>query len=144
MPETKQNTWFSWFVVMVAAMGGVLYGYDLGIISGALLFIKQDIPMSWRKVLFWWGQCLVVVRLRLFSLCPCRFCGAQVSYRYIVIIFLIGVFSLALPILSGIFVVLSRYWCRYYHIVSLYLEYWSYIRGRGIIHFSINSWYFAS
>lgn len=29
-----------------AALGGILYGYDLGIISGALLFISKDIPMS--------------------------------------------------------------------------------------------------
>lgn len=29
-----------------AAMGGVLYGYDLGIISGALLFVRHDIAMT--------------------------------------------------------------------------------------------------
>ena len=31
---------------LFAAMGGVLYGYDLGIISGALLFLRHDIPMT--------------------------------------------------------------------------------------------------
>lgn len=28
------------------ALGGILWGYDTGVISGALLFIKQDIPLS--------------------------------------------------------------------------------------------------
>jgi len=33
-------------MIFFAAMGGMLYGYDIGILSGALLFIKNDIPMS--------------------------------------------------------------------------------------------------
>ncbi|GAB3693235.1 sugar porter family MFS transporter [Saccharopolyspora tripterygii] len=28
------------------ALGGILWGYDTGVISGAMLFIKQDIPLS--------------------------------------------------------------------------------------------------
>lgn len=40
------NNWFSLFVIFLAALGGILYGYDLGIIAGALLFIQQSIPMS--------------------------------------------------------------------------------------------------
>ena len=33
-------------IVMLVAIGGILYGYDIGVISGALLFIKKTIPMS--------------------------------------------------------------------------------------------------
>ncbi|MEB3366693.1 sugar porter family MFS transporter [Saccharopolyspora mangrovi] len=31
---------------MFGALGGILWGYDTGVISGAMLFIKQDIPLS--------------------------------------------------------------------------------------------------
>lgn len=34
------------FVAAVAALGGLLFGYDTGVISGALLFIERDFPMS--------------------------------------------------------------------------------------------------
>lgn len=37
---------FIFFVIIIAAFGGVLYGYDLGIISGALTFMQRDIPMT--------------------------------------------------------------------------------------------------
>lgn len=33
-------------IYFFGALGGMLYGYDTGVISGALLFIKQDIPLS--------------------------------------------------------------------------------------------------
>ncbi|OAJ34385.1 sugar porter family MFS transporter [Piscirickettsia salmonis] len=37
---------FSLFITFFAAIGGVLYGYDIGIINGALLYIQHDIHMS--------------------------------------------------------------------------------------------------
>ncbi|MEO8400971.1 MAG: sugar porter family MFS transporter [Gammaproteobacteria bacterium] len=45
MQETKKN----FFVLCIAGLvsiGGILYGYDMGVISGALLFIKNTIPMN--------------------------------------------------------------------------------------------------
>lgn len=39
-------------IFIFAAMGGVLYGYDIVIISGALLFMHRDIAMSVQKESF--------------------------------------------------------------------------------------------
>lgn len=38
----KSNKWILFF----GALGGLLYGFDQGVISGVLLFIKSDIPMN--------------------------------------------------------------------------------------------------
>ena len=50
MPQKSYR--YEILVFLFAAMGGVLYGYDIGIISGALLFIHQDIPMSHQQESF--------------------------------------------------------------------------------------------
>jgi MFS transporter, SP family, galactose:H+ symporter len=35
-----------YFIAAVAALGGLLFGYDTGVISGALLFIRQVMSLS--------------------------------------------------------------------------------------------------
>lgn len=37
---------FTALIVFCAGLGGILYGYDIGVISGALLFIQKSIPMT--------------------------------------------------------------------------------------------------
>ena len=39
----RQNNALIWFF---GALGGILWGYDTGVISGAMLFIKKDIPLT--------------------------------------------------------------------------------------------------
>lgn len=41
----KRNTFVAWTAGLVS-IGGILYGYDIGVISGALLFIRNSIPMT--------------------------------------------------------------------------------------------------
>ncbi|MDR3477022.1 MAG: sugar porter family MFS transporter [Gammaproteobacteria bacterium] len=43
--DNKQNKLILWIAGLVS-VGGILYGYDMGVISGALLFIKDAIPMT--------------------------------------------------------------------------------------------------
>jgi SP family galactose:H+ symporter-like MFS transporter len=39
-------TSFVYFAVSVAALGGLLFGYDTGVISGAILFVKDEFSLS--------------------------------------------------------------------------------------------------
>jgi SP family galactose:H+ symporter-like MFS transporter len=50
MPETvalsKRGTRFVQIAALFAALGGLLFGYDTGVISGALIFIKRDFNLT--------------------------------------------------------------------------------------------------
>src|SRR5664280_2540965 len=51
-PETtKANTVYLYLIVLVAAVGGFLFGYDLSLISGAVIFLKKEFALS----PFWFG-----------------------------------------------------------------------------------------
>lgn len=43
MAKTKNR---SWIIYLFGALGGLLFGYDTGIISGAILFIKDDLHLN--------------------------------------------------------------------------------------------------
>ena len=45
-------------VIFFSAMGGMLYGYDIGIINSAFLFIENDIPMTTTQTSFLGGSVL--------------------------------------------------------------------------------------
>lgn len=49
----RQPDRFSWFVLMLtvtSALGGFLFGYDTGVVSGAMLLIKDDFSLSdWQE-----------------------------------------------------------------------------------------------
>ncbi len=47
--QYTNKTFLRWIAGLVS-IGGILYGYDMGVISGALLFITHSIPMSDTKV----------------------------------------------------------------------------------------------
>lgn len=87
---------FSFFIVFFAAIGGILYGYDLGIIAGALLFIHQQIPMT-----DWQSSILVAAVLgggalaTLVSGPLADLFGRRKMIVVAAIIFLFGVFSLS-------------------------------------------------
>jgi len=50
MSEDKTNTpdkkFFLYFSVVLASLGGFLFGYDTAVISGAILYIKQQVSLS--------------------------------------------------------------------------------------------------
>jgi SP family galactose:H+ symporter-like MFS transporter len=46
MSETRKQERFVRIIVAVAALGGLLFGYDTGVISGAILFIKKSFSLS--------------------------------------------------------------------------------------------------
>lgn len=45
MTDKKKNR-FVFFIAGLVSVGGILYGYDIGVISGALLFIHNTIPLT--------------------------------------------------------------------------------------------------
>src|ERR1700755_1085767 len=46
MPSWERTVMYFYITAGVAALGGLLFGYDTGVISGALLFIRQVMSLS--------------------------------------------------------------------------------------------------
>lgn len=44
--EIQVNRGFLWRVSFIAGLGGILYGYDMGIIAAALIFVRQSFTLS--------------------------------------------------------------------------------------------------
>jgi len=45
-PPTRAKNLFVYIATALAAVGGLLFGYNVGVISGAILFIKEDFHLS--------------------------------------------------------------------------------------------------
>ena len=44
--DSDSQNRFVYVAAGISALGGLLFGYDTGVISGAILFIKQDFSLS--------------------------------------------------------------------------------------------------
>jgi len=44
--QIQVNRGFLWRVSFIAGLGGILYGYDMGIIAAALIFVRQSFTLS--------------------------------------------------------------------------------------------------
>jgi len=49
--ERRARTFYLYVVVLVAAVGGFLFGYDLSLISGAIIFLETEFGLN----PFWYG-----------------------------------------------------------------------------------------
>jgi len=45
-PKAADGTRFVYLATAISALGGMLFGYDIGVISGAILFITKDFSLS--------------------------------------------------------------------------------------------------
>ena len=55
--EEQSSLWYLYLVAMVAAVGGFLFGYDLQIISGALIFLEIRVSTQSERGGIHGGQC---------------------------------------------------------------------------------------
>ncbi len=46
MVTVQQQKLFPLFIILFAGIGGILYGYDIGIIAGALIFMEHEIALT--------------------------------------------------------------------------------------------------
>ncbi len=98
---------FSFMMIVIAAFGGVLYGYDLGIISGALTFMQRDILMTPSEMHIIPGAVLFGGALATLVTGPmCDWVGRKKMIITAAIISLLGVFVIAnshnyIELLSG-------------------------------------------
>lgn len=44
--HAREGTSFNWLIYFFGALGGLLFGYDTGVIAGALLYINKDLELT--------------------------------------------------------------------------------------------------
>ena len=50
MSKNTYNKTYVWIIAAVAATGGLLFGFDTGVISGAIPFLRQDMGLDESQV----------------------------------------------------------------------------------------------
>lgn len=48
VPTTRVKRGFLWRVSFIAGLGGILYGFDMGVIAGAMVFVRESFTLSTR------------------------------------------------------------------------------------------------
>jgi MFS transporter, SP family, galactose:H+ symporter len=56
--QSLSQRMFVFFIIFCAGLGGILYGYDIGVISGALLFVQKSISLTQNQIGFIVGAVL--------------------------------------------------------------------------------------
>ncbi|MCK4869543.1 MAG: sugar porter family MFS transporter [Gammaproteobacteria bacterium] len=86
---------FALFIIIFAGLGGILYGYDIGIIAGALIFMKHEIALTHTQISILVGAVLGGGALATFFSGPLSdFFGRRLMIRAAAIIFIIGILIL--------------------------------------------------
>lgn len=50
LSDRQSTPIMAWLIIGFAGLGGILYGYDIGVISGALIFMKKEIQLTPREI----------------------------------------------------------------------------------------------
>lgn len=53
IPPAQESTVYVWTLAVFAAIGGFLFGYDTGVVSGAMLLLKKEFSLSsvWQELI---------------------------------------------------------------------------------------------
>lgn len=93
MLDTKRA--YVCFIVVFSGFGGILYGYDLGAITGAFLFIRHDIAMTMQEMSFVGGAVLFGGAFATLITGPLSdWFGRRRMVMVAAVIFIIGIFVL--------------------------------------------------
>jgi SP family arabinose:H+ symporter-like MFS transporter len=57
--ETKENAWFAYKATFVAAVGGLLFGYDTAVIAGAIGYLQMRFDLS-PAMVGWVASCALI------------------------------------------------------------------------------------
>jgi len=52
MTNMFNHSWDVYYIMFFVRIGGFLYGFDIGVISGVIVFIKQELSFSERQLSF--------------------------------------------------------------------------------------------